>query len=275
MRIDAHQHFWMYHPEKHGWINDEMKLIRRNFTPSDLKPILDKHLIDGSIAVQADETLEETDFLLSLTANNDFIKGVVGWIDLKNPSIEDQLTKYKEYKKLLGFRCIMQGQPDELYLNNEIFINNVASLSIYKYTYDLLIYHHQLPSLLKFTEKLPDNRFILDHIGKPNIKEKNIKAWKENIIQLAKHPGIYCKLSGMITEADYNNWSYENIVPYMDVVAEAFGPSRLCFGSDWPVCLVAGNYDRMIEVVEKWTMQFTKEEYNQIFGLNACKFYNI
>ncbi|NBO59250.1 MAG: amidohydrolase, partial [Chitinophagia bacterium] len=199
MRIDAHQHFWKYAPTTHGWINDEMAVIRRDFLPNDLEPILSKHNIDGTVAVQADESIHETEFLLSLSEKHAFIKAVIGWIDLRSPQIHDQLAYFKKFRKLVGFRCIMQGQPDEAYLNNEIFIKNVALLKDFNYTYDLLVYHHQLPSVLKFIEKIPENRLILDHIGKPDIKAKNYSKWKENIFELAQHPGIYCKLSGMIT----------------------------------------------------------------------------
>ena len=275
MRIDAHQHFWKYAPTTHGWINDEMAVIRRDFLPNDLEPILSKHSIDGTVAVQADESIHETEFLLSLSEKHAFIKAVIGWIDLRSPQIHDQLAYFKKFRKLVGFRCIMQGQPDEAYLNNEIFIKNVALLKDFDYTYDLLVYHHQLPSLLKFIEKIPENRLILDHIGKPDIKAKNYSKWKENIFELAQHPGIYCKLSGMITEANYSTWKYDDIVPYMDAVGEAFGAERICFGSDWPVCLVAGNYDKMIGVVEKWASQLNQKDYNQLFGLNTSRFYNI
>ena len=275
MRIDAHQHFWKYVPATHGWINDEMSVIRKDFLPNDLEPILSKHHIDGTIAVQADESIDETSLLLSLSEKYDFIKAVVGWIDLRSTEVNDQLAYYKQFKKLVGFRCIMQGQPDEAYLSNESFINNLHSLKAFNYTYDLLVYHHQLPSLLKMIDKVPENKFILDHIGKPDIKKKNISEWKENIFELAKHPGIYCKLSGMITEANHSTWTYDEIVPYMDVVGEAFGTDRICFGSDWPVCLVAGQYDKMIGVVETWASQLNTNTQEKIFGLNTCTFYNI
>ena len=275
MRIDAHQHFWKYAPTTHGWINDEMAVIRRDFLPNDLETILSKHHIDGTIAVQADESIQETEFLLSLSDKHDFIKAVVGWIDLRSHQAIDQMMQFKQYKKLAGFRCIMQGQSDEAYFNNEIFKKNLALLKDFDYTYDLLVYHHQLTSLLKFIEEIPENRLMLDHIGKPDIKEKNYSKWKENIFELAVHPGIYCKLSGMITEANYSTWTYDDLVPYMDAVGEAFGIDRICFGSDWPVCLVAGDYDKMIGVVEKWASQLNQHDYNQLFGLNTSKFYNI
>lgn len=275
MRIDAHQHFWRYHPHSHGWINDEMAFIRKDFLPEDLLPILKAHQIEGCIAVQADESKEENEMLLSLAGQYSFIKGVVGWVDLLSPNFNEEISSYLNSEKLVGFRCIMQGKEDEIYLKNETFIQHVALLAKLNYTYDLLVYHHQLPSLIKFVDRLPDNKLILDHIGKPNIRQKDFRSWKENISQIAKHPHIYCKLSGMITEADYTQWRYEDIVPYMDAVGEAFGTDRICFGSDWPVCLVAGSYERMIQVAEKWSSQLSVIEQENIFGKNTIKFYNI
>jgi L-fuconolactonase len=252
-----------------------MASIRKNFLPEALLPILKNKSIGGSIAVQADESDEETALLLSLSDQHDFVKGVVGWADLKSPFGIEELENKVSHKKLLGFRCIMQGQPDEVYLKNDIFIRNIASLARLDFSYDILIYHHQFPSLISFVEQLPNNRLMLDHIGKPAIKEKKYTAWKENIRIVAQHPGIYCKLSGMITEADYTTWRYKELIPYLDTVAEYFGVDRLCFGSDWPVCLVAGSYDKMMEVVVRWSKQFNKEEQEKIFGENACRFYKL
>lgn len=275
MRIDAHQHFWEYNPIKHSWISDEMSSIRKDFSPADLSPILISQHLDGCIAVQADETDQETKYLLDLSDEYEFIKGVVGWSDLKKTSTLENLKSDQRHPKLVGFRCIMQGQPDEMYLKNKVFQENLAVLSTMDYTYDLLIYHYQLPSLIQFVDQLPDNRLILDHLGKPDIKGHEIKEWKENIRILAAHPKIYCKLSGMITEADYMRWTSDDIVPYLDVVGEYFGTDRLCFGSDWPVCLVAGSYEKMMHVVEKWSDQFSSEVKNNIFGNNTERFYKI
>jgi L-fuconolactonase len=275
MRIDAHQHFWRYHPHTHGWINDEMAVIRKDFLPEDLLPILKTHQIDGCIAVQADESRAENEMLLSLAEQYPFIKGVVGWADLQSAKFNEEIESYSHLNKLVGFRCIMQGKEDKLYLKNDTFIQNVALLAKVNYTYDLLIYHDQLPSLIQFVEQLPDNKLILDHIGKPNIRLHDFRSWKENIIEIAQHPHIYCKLSGMITEADFKQWKYEDILPYMDAVGEAFGIDRICFGSDWPVCLVAGSYERMIHVAEKWSSQLSANEREKIFGKNTIKFYNL
>jgi L-fuconolactonase len=275
MRIDAHQHFWRYDPRQHSWINDDMAVIRRDYFPGDLESELKNHGINGTVAVQADETDDETDFLLALAEKNDFIKGVVGWINMHSPELELALEKYKDAKKLKGFRCIMQGVPDEKYLTNRVFSDNLKKISIAGYTYDLLVYHKQLPKLIKMTDMLPDSALILDHIAKPDIKNKQFNTWKENIKTISAHPGIYCKLSGMITEADFKNWKYDDLMPYMEISAEYFGVDRLCFGSDWPVCLVAGSYKQVFEVVNKFVSQLSVDEQSKIFGKNATDFYKL
>jgi L-fuconolactonase len=275
MRIDAHQHFWQYDPDRHRWINDEMSAIRRDFFPGDLATILKTLQIDGTIAVQADETVVETTFLLDLAAKNDFIKAVVGWTDLHSLELEKTLYNFKGIEKLAGFRCVMQGAPDEKYLRNDLFANNLKKLAEHGYTYDLLVYHNQLPALISMTEKLPDNQMILDHVGKPDIRNNQFQTWKEQIKILAKHPGIYCKLSGMVTEADYSKWTYDDLLPYLETSAEYFGIDRICFGSDWPVCLVAGSYNKVYEVIEKFVHQLSKSDQEKIFGLNTLQFYKI
>jgi L-fuconolactonase len=275
MRIDAHQHFWHYDPIRHDWIDESMKVIRKNFLPADLSNEMKRNGIDGTIAVQVDETEEENYFLLKLAEENEIIKGIVGWMDLKSPTAEEQIQHWKKYPNIKGFRCIIQGKPDEQYLKNDLFISQVKKLASYEFTYDLLVYHDQLPSLIRFVEKLPDNKMILDHIGKPDIKNREIKSWRENIKMLAQHPGIYCKLSGLVTEANHNNWNYDDLMPYLEIASEAFGIDRICFGSDWPVCLVAGSYTEVVGVIEQFSSQLNKEEKEKLFGANTMKFYNL
>lgn len=275
MRIDAHQHFWNHDPVKHYWINEEMKVIRRDFSPGDLAPHLKDLKFDGTVAVQADESMAETNFLLSLAHKNDFIKAVVGWMDLSKEGAEDAMQALKMHQKLAGFRTIIQGAEDGAYLKNPIFLKNVQLLARYGYSFDLLVFHKQMESLVQFTDKLPDNRLILDHIGKPDIKNKEIKKWKEQVRILSSNPNIYCKLSGMLTEADYKNWAYDDIVPYMEISAEYFGIDRICFGSDWPVCLLAGNYKQVYDVVDRFSSQLRSAEREKIFGTNAAAFYKI
>ena len=275
MRIDAHQHFWNHDPIKHFWINDDMKVIKRDFSPGDLAPLLKESKFDGTIAVQADETMAETTFLLDLARKNDYIKAVVGWVDLRKEAVEDDLLMLKSQQKLAGFRCIMQGTEDEAFLKNRLFIQNVSRLTQFDFTYDLLVFHNQMESLVRFTDKLQDNRLMLDHIGKPDIKNKQIKQWKEQLRILSANPNIYCKLSGMLTEADHQRWTYDDIMPYMETAAEYFGVDRLCFGSDWPVCLLAGSFKQVHGVVDRFVEQLNTTEREKIFGTNTAAFYKI
>ena len=217
MRIDAHQHFWSYDPIKHKWISDGMQVLKKDFGPEDLLPLLQENGIDGTVAVQADETEEETRYLLELAAKNDFIKSVVGWTDLRSANAEENIIRHKQSPKLAGFRCIMQGVEDTAYLTNTLFMENLRLLSRHDLSYDLLVYQNQMESLVRFVDKLPDNRLMLDHIGKPDIKNNSIRQWKQHLKILAAHPGVYCKLSGMITEADHSSWTYEELMPYIEI----------------------------------------------------------
>lgn len=257
------------------WISDEMSVIRKNFLPEDLQKIYSENAIDGCVAVQAAESMEETHFLLGLAEKNDFIKGVVGWVDLKSDDIESQLYSLNQQKKLKGLRSIVQGNPDEMYLTHKDFISGIKKLNAFNLTYDLLIYHDQLDSLLRFTDRFPDQKFILDHCGKPDIKNKNIKNWKTGIRNLAKNPNIYCKVSGLVTEADWKHWTYNDIYPYLEIVGEYFGIDRLCFGSDWPVCLIASDYSRMLEIIKKFLSQFNDESKEKVLSGNTIKFYQL
>lgn len=275
MKIDAHQHFWNYNPKKHDWIDDSMQVIKKDFSPNELEKEMLANGINGCIAVQVEESETETEYLLKLADDNNFIKGVVGWIDLLSPEAEERMLFWKQKFKCKGFRSIVQGKPDHNYLKNEVFIEQVKKLQAHGYSYDLLVYHDQLPSLIGFTEKLPDNRMILDHLGKPDIKNKEIKKWKEHIKILAQHPGIYCKLSGLITEAEHDKWSYNDIQPYLEIAAEYFGADRICFGTDWPVCLLAGTYTQVVETIEKFSLQLSKDEKNKLYAENTMKCYNL
>lgn len=275
MKVDAHQHFWKYNPLKHQWITEEMGVLRKDFGPAELVPLLQQAGIDGSIAVQADETEDETSFLLDLSSQHDFIKSVVGWTDLKRPDAEETIIQHAHSPKLAGFRSIMQGAEDQAYLSHSLFTKNVRLLSQYDLSYDLLVYHKQLDALIRFVDKLPDNRLILDHLGKPDIKNSQIKAWKKNMKTLSEHPKLYCKFSGMITEADHHQWRYEDLQPYLEIAAEYFGLERICFGSDWPVCLLAGSFHQVVGVAEKFAQQLSQVQREQLFGLNALTFYKI
>jgi L-fuconolactonase len=275
MIIDAHQHFWVYDPVNYGWINDEMKLIRRDFGPDHLKPVYDKNGVSGCVAVQAEESNTETLRLLAHAGKHDFIKGVVGWTDLTVPTLEDDLRAWKTYSKLRGFRAVMQGSPDDRYLLNRDFQSGVRRLKEFGFTYDVLIYHDQMTSTARFLEKCPDQPMILDHIAKPAIRDGEIRKWREHMKLLASFPNLLCKLSGIITEARWDRWNYNMLYPYLETAAEYFGTDRLCFGSDWPVCLVAGKYEEVLGIVTKFLEQVSPAERDKVLSGNATTFYNL
>jgi len=275
MIIDSHQHFWKYEPVKHEWIDDEMATIRRDFLPSDLKKVYDKNGIDGCIAVQADQTLTETNFLLQLASENEFIKGVVGWIDFRNNSIGADLETYSNSNKLKGFRHVVQAEADHNFLLRPNFLNGISKLEKYNYTYDILIFPHQLGATLEFVKRFPNQKFVIDHIAKPYVKDGFFDGWALVMQEIAKQENVYCKLSGMITEADYNTWTPKQLEPYMDLVVNAFGTNRVMFGSDWPVCLVAGNYSQVKSIVTNFIANFSDAEQAAIMGRNAIQFYNL
>lgn len=275
MRVDAHQHFWYYDKQKHTWIDDEMVLLRRNFLPTDLQAIYQRNGIDACVAVQADQSEAETDFLLEFAEEYDFIKGVVGWIDLRSEKIEEGLAYYAEYPKLKGFRHVVQDEPDPEFMLGKHFSEGLSLLSKYNFTYDILIFPHQLEAVIKTVQKFPKQKFVLDHIAKPHIKAGKINTWKKHIHELANTPNVYCKVSGMVTEADWQNWKQSDFEPYLDVIFEAFGTARIMYGSDWPVCLLGGEYAKVKNIVEKYLSKYPKEEYAKVFGENALNFYGL
>lgn len=275
MIIDAHQHFWYYEPTKHSWIDDSMAVIRKDFLPSELRKVFAENDIDGCVAVQADQTLQETDFLLDIAKTNDFIKGIVGWVDLRDNGIETVLENYGEQKEIKGFRHIVQGEADPNFLLRYDFRRGISMLKKFGYTYDILVFPHQLGATLEFVKKFPDQRFVIDHMAKPYIKDGFFDGWAILMKEIAKHENVYCKLSGMITEADFNSWTPDQINPYMDLVLGAFGSDRIMYGSDWPVCLVAGNYARVKQLVTDFISKLSTNEQRKIMGDNAIYFYNL
>jgi len=242
MRIDAHQHFWHFNPVRDAWITDAMAVLKRDYLRTDLGPELARHRIDATIVVQADQSEAETGFLLDLAERHSFIAGVVGWVDLRSPNLRQRLEHFSKYDHLVGFRHIVQAERDDHFLLQHDFLRGLRQLQPYGYTYDLLVYPRQLPAAVELAARLPEQAFVLDHAGKPEIRSGHRGGWKQHIRELAAHPNVYCKLSGLVTEADWNNWTPEQCKPYLDCVFEAFGPSRLMFGSDWPVCLLAASY---------------------------------
>lgn len=276
MQIDAHQHFWNYDPQRDSWITEEMRAIRCDFTPYDLLRELKENDMDGSVVVQADPSETETAFLVNIADRHDFVKGVVGWIDLTGRYAEDRMRFYKETApKVKGFRHIVQSEPDDRFLLRDDFCHGVGLLKQFDYTYDILIYPKQLPAAIEFAERFPEQRFVIDHIAKPDIKKGNIESWASRIKILARHPHVWCKVSGMITEADWNTWSEADLKPFLDVVFEAFGPRRLMFGSDWPVCLVAGNYQKVKQIIVNYIKMLEPEDQEAVMGTNAIHFYQL
>ena len=275
MIIDSHQHFWNYEPEKHSWIDDEMSVIRRDFLSDDLQKVFDENGVDACVAVQADQTTEETDFLISLAENNNFIKGVVGWVDLRSESIEEDLLKYKKYDVVKGFRHVVQEEQDHNFMLRPEFLNGIELLGKYDLCYDILIFPHQLGAALELVKKFPNQKFVIDHIAKPYIKDGFFEGWAVMMREIAKNQKVYCKISGMITEADYKTWTPELVHPYMKLVLESFGAGRVMYGSDWPVCLVAGNYSIVKALVTDFISDLSQEQQNAIMGGNAAKFYNL
>jgi L-fuconolactonase len=274
MRIDAHQHFWIYNPVRDGWINDEMNIIQRDFLPRDLQPLLEECNINGTVAVQADQSEDETLFLLQLAEENDFIKGVVGWLDLRSPGLAERLDYFSSFKKLKGLRHIVQAEPIG-FMKDRSFSNGIRSLKRYNLTYDILIYPTQLSDALHLVNEHPDQKFVIDHLAKPCIKRREITGWANVMKELSLHPNVFCKLSGMVTEADWQNWKPKDFKPYLDFALEHFGSGRLMYGSDWPVCLVAAPYPQQLNLVEAFIDRLSDSEKQRIMGENAVHFYNL
>lgn len=274
--IDAHQHFWNYTASEFDWINDEMKIIRKDFLPGDLKPLLDENNIDGCIAVQARQTEEENDFLLKLADEFNFIKGVVGWVDLMAVDVEDKLNYWKAHKKLKGFRHILQGEINRALMLDEAFKNGINLLKQFNFTYDILIFPDQLGYSLELVKQFPEQKFVIDHIAKPYIKSNEITTWQKDIEAFKQCENVWCKISGMVTEAQWNNHSLQTFKPYLDVVTETFGTKRIMYGSDWPVCLVAASsYNEVLQIVKDYFSSFSEDEKNDFFGNNAVRVYDL
>jgi L-fuconolactonase len=275
LRIDAHQHFWNYDPVRDSWITEDMQVIRRNFLPGDLQPLLKENNMDGCVSVQADQSENETKFLLKLAEEKSFIKAVVGWVDLGAEDISERLQLLSHFKLLKGFRHILQGEKQRDFMLRPDFCNGIRALKKFEFTYDILVFPDQLRDTIEFVEKFPDQKFVIDHIAKPGIKNKEITGWQKEIQMIAAKQNVYCKISGLVTEADLKNWSDEDFHPYLDVVVEAFGTGRIMFGSDWPVCLLGGSYAEVVGIVKNYFSSFTKTEQDKFFGLNAIEFYNL
>ena len=273
--IDTHQHFWKYNNEDFGWINDDMSVIRRDFLPADLYPILQKNNVEGCVAIQVNQTEEENNFFLNLADEFDFIKGVVGWVDLMADDVDDKLFYWHQHKKLKGFRHILQGEKDRALMLTPAFKDGINCLSKHNFTYDILIYPDQLVYALALAVRFPNQKFVIDHLAKPYIRFEEIEQWKKDIEAFKICQNVYCKISGMVTEADWNNYSLQTFQPYLDVVTETFGTKKIMFGSDWPVCLVAASYDKVLQIVKDYFSAFSQDEQTDIYSNNAITFYNL
>lgn len=273
-RIDAHQHFWRFDPAVHTFIDESTPVLRRDFLPAHLKQELDGAGLDGCIAVQAPQTLEETRFLLELSDENDFIRGVVGWVDLRSPQLDGVLEELTAHPRLRGIRHIVQGEPDAIF-EDAWFKKGIARLARHELCYDMLVYERQLPLARRFMAALPDVSFVLDHVGKPNLRKPNLGAFLEQLRPIAKLPNVFCKLSGLVTEADWESWTPEALRPFIEGVVELFGTERLLFGSDWPVCLLAGSYAEVFGLVDDFFKDYSESERARLFGENALRVYRI
>jgi L-fuconolactonase len=275
LKIDSHQHFWKYDESMSDWITDDMAVLRRDFMPDNLEPVLKEAKIDGCVVVQVNQSLEENLFQLNNANHNDFIKGVVGWADLQSTDIVEQLKELSSHPKLKGFRHILQGEQDRALMLKPSFLNGIKALGKHYFSYDILIYPDQLKYVLELVSLFPEQRFVIDHLAKPDIKSGNIAGWSNDIKAFKRYDNLFCKVSGMVTEADWTGWKEEDFNPYLDVVFETFGSKRLMFGSDWPVCLLAGEYKKVISIAQDYVSKLTSNEQSLFWGGNAIEFYNL
>ncbi|WP_456313937.1 amidohydrolase family protein [Pseudomonas shirazensis] len=273
-RIDAHQHFWKFDPVRDSWIDESMQKIQRDFLPEDLLPLLQENQFSGCVAVQASQSEDETNFLVNLAAKNDFIKGVVGWVDLRGVTIEERLNHFSSNKIIKGFRHVVQGESDDFMLRKD-FQNGISALKEFNFTYDILIFHRQLSAAIELVNQFPDQPFVIDHIAKPDIKSGDILSWKKGIEEISKAENVSCKISGMVTEADWKNWKTDDLKPYLDVIFENFSTDQLMFGSDWPVLNVASDYTEVVKTLEDYIAQLSVENQNKIWYENAKSFYKL
>jgi L-fuconolactonase len=274
-RIDAHHHLWRYSPEEYGWIDDSMTMLRRDFLPRDLSAEMRSAFVDGAITVQARQTLEETRWLLDLADQNDEIRGVVGWAPIADEKFPEVLEGFSTRPRLKGLRHVVQAEPDEDFLLRKDFNRGIRALRDTGLVYDILIYERHLPQTIQFVDRHPEQAFVLDHIAKPRIREGVLEPWKTQIRELAQRENVSCKLSGIVTEADWKQWNLESLRPYLNTVMEAFGPQRILAGSDWPVCLVACGYAQWFGLLEQYLPGFSQAERDAIFGGNAERIYRL
>ncbi|SFS20787.1 L-fuconolactonase [Granulicella pectinivorans] len=273
--IDAHHHLWRFTPEEFGWLEGPLAPLRRDFDTADLTSAMNAANIDGAIAVQARQTLEETHWLLETAATTPEIKGVVGWAPIASPSFPAHLDTLRENPYLKGLRHVIQAEPDPDFILGEAFNAGIDLLENTGLVYDILIFERHLPQTIRFVDRHPNQPFVLDHIAKPRIAEGALEPWATQLRELARRPNVFCKISGLVTEADPLHWTSGQLTPYLDTVVEAFTPSRLLAGSDWPVCLAGVEYAAWFDLLRKFFATFTSTERNAVFGLNAREIYRL
>jgi L-fuconolactonase len=275
MRIDAHQHFWRYNDREYGWMGSAMDALKRDHLPPELEGLLRSAGFDGSVAVQARQVPEETRWLLDLADEYGYIKGIVGWVDLRGPRLREQLEEFAADPKFCGVRHVVHDEPDDLFVLRDDFLKGMALLAEFDLAYDLLLFPRQLPAACRLVEMLPGQRFVLDHIAKPAIREGLLEPWASDLRRLAAFPNVFCKASGMVTEADWTAWQPVHFRPYLDAVFEAFGPGRMMIGSDWPVCTVSAPYERVMAIVVEYIQRYTPREREMVLGKNAVRAYRL
>ena len=274
-RIDSHQHFWHYQPAEYPWIGAQMGVLKRDYLPADLLPLMQANGIDGTVAVQARQNLTETEWLLQLADEHALIRGVVGWVDLRAADVAAQLEKFAAYPKLVGIRHIIHDEPDDGFMLRPDFMRGLTVLQDFDLRYDLLLFPKHLPLATKIVRQFPQQPFVLDHIAKPFIKDGVIEPWQRDIRELAACDNVSCKVSGMVTEAAWQSWTQADFRPYLDVVFDCFGIDRLMFGSDWPVCTLSGSYGEVAGIVRQYISALSASEQAQVMGGNASRFYQL
>ncbi len=274
-KIDAHQHFWKFDPQEYAWIDQSMKTLRRDFLPPNLQSVIAGAGVSGTVAVQARQTLEETRWLLQLAEQYELIRGVVGWVPLLRANVGEILADLSANIKLRGVRHVLHDEADPFYMLLEDFQRGVRELKRYGLAYDILIFERHLPQTIRFVDRHPEQVFIVDHLAKPRVKARELSPWRENIRELGRRLNVYCKVSGLITEADHRTWKPEDLKPYLETVLEAFGPKRLLFGSDWPVCLLAGQYKQWVSIVEGTVSQLSPAEQEWVWSCTAQLAYRL
>lgn len=273
MRIDAHQHFWHYDAVHHAWMTDGMGTLKRDYLPADLEPQLRAAGVEGTVVVQARQTREETEFLLRLADASPFIKGVVGWVDLRHPEVADTLARHAAHPRLVGVRHVVHDEPDDDFLLRRDVRHGIGQLRQFGLTYDLLLFPKHLTRAVTLAEAFPEQAFVLDHLAKPFIRDGTIEPWASDLRRLAACPNVTCKLSGMVTEAHWLTWTPEQLRPYLDIALDAFGPDRLMIGSDWPVCTLAADYQRTMGVVTEYVQRLGRAAAEAILGGTAARVY--